>query len=165
MWASDMTVVRTYDQLIAAFRARLAALNLAMTPQLDELAGLPDHYIAKLLAPVPIRGIGRTSLGPLLTVLGLQIVLVEDPAAIAQCAGRLPIRRDHKTAGEAMLAAQHRAQRLDIAARRTPQWGRQMRARQVLAQTPRQRSHQARRAARIRWARRNNAPAATGETT
>jgi hypothetical protein len=52
--------VRTYDELHAALRARAMALNVVLnsanrgTKTIDEWAGLPDRYISKLLAPVPL---------------------------------------------------------------------------------------------------------------
>lgn len=66
-----------YDVLKAVFRARIVELGTCIN-SVDDVAMLPDGYTAKLLAKEPIRTIGRVSLGPLLQVLGLKLVVVED---------------------------------------------------------------------------------------
>lgn len=66
-----------YDGLIAMFRARIVELGTCIN-SVDEVAMLPDGYTAKLLAKVPIKTIGRTSLDALLQTLGLKFLVVED---------------------------------------------------------------------------------------
>lgn len=90
-----------YDGLHQAFRARADELRIARD-QIDELASLTRGHASKLLAPYPMRAIGRTTLGPLLYALKLKIVLVPDddviwsaePAARneAQTRGTKPLR-------------------------------------------------------------------------
>lgn len=83
-----IAVVKSYDELLAALRAR--ALELGATrKQIAEVAGLPDGYAATLLAPQPIRALGRTSLGPMLGALGLMLVVVEDEEAWARVKSRV----------------------------------------------------------------------------
>src|SRR5258705_428025 len=60
----------------------------------DDVAGLPLRYTMKLLAPVPVKGIGRTSLGPLLGALGLKLVVAVDHEVLARIRPRL-IGRHH----------------------------------------------------------------------
>lgn len=68
---------KAYDALIDAFRARMAALETT-GEAVDHVAGVPLGYTTKIMAQV--RNLGRHSLPAILCTLGLQIVLVEDPA-------------------------------------------------------------------------------------
>ena len=67
------------EDLRRVFRARAEELNLSRNT-LDEIAGLPAGYCAKLLADPPVRDIGPTSLWPLLGALGLAFAAIEDEA-------------------------------------------------------------------------------------
>lgn len=69
-----------YNQLIDALRARLIELKTSMQ-NVDELAGLPANYTAKLLSPMPSRSLGRVSLGPSLGAMGVKLAVIEDPDA------------------------------------------------------------------------------------
>jgi hypothetical protein len=80
-----------YDSLIAAFRNRVAELQVA-GETIDEVAGLPARYSAKLLGPTQVRKIGAISLGPLLGALALKLVIVEDENALRQYGPRLKRR-------------------------------------------------------------------------
>lgn len=63
---------------------------------LGEMAGLPDRYANKLLAPTPIKNLGPMSLSVILSALALKIVrieIVEDEDAAAKLAGRLVPRK------------------------------------------------------------------------
>jgi hypothetical protein len=95
---------QTYDELIQLFRMRCDELGVAME-RLDEIAGLPSRYVSKLLAPVPVRNIGRVSLGPLLGSIGCKLGLIEDPEALARVSHRL-VPSVH--AGCGMLARKNR---------------------------------------------------------
>jgi len=61
---------------------------------IDEVSGLQSGYTGKLLAISPSRNLGRLSLGCLLSTLGLRLVVVEDPEALARVRPRLE-RRKH----------------------------------------------------------------------
>lgn len=73
----QLATVRSYDELIAALRARSLELN-ATREAIDEVAGLQKGYTAKVLAPAAPKGLGRISMGPLLGALGVVLVMVED---------------------------------------------------------------------------------------
>ena len=45
---------------------------------IDEISGLQCGYSAKLLCSQPVRGLGKTSLGPILGAMGLALVVIED---------------------------------------------------------------------------------------
>ena len=84
--------VHTYDELQAALRARALALDVVIDSRcsprihrkeaLDGVAGLPAGYSSKVLAGR--KRAGRTSLGALLSALGLKLLVVEDPEALAR---------------------------------------------------------------------------------
>lgn len=81
-------IVRDYDGLLEALRAR--ALEIGATRKaIDEISGLPDGYSGTLLAPQPIRSLGKTSLGPVLGSLGLALIVIEDEEAWAKVKDRV----------------------------------------------------------------------------
>ena len=136
-----------------ALRARWMELGVR-AESLDEVGGLPVRYTAKLLAEYPTRSLGPTSLGPLLGVLGVMLVVVEDEEQQAKIAGRLSKRLvPGGNAGRTMLARQTRKRKANASFRVSPEWARLCRAAQLLQQSDRQRSNIAKRAALARWRR------------
>jgi hypothetical protein len=83
-----------YHELIAAFRNRAAELQVS-GETIDEVAGLPCRYAAKLLGPNAVRRVGAISLGPLLGALGIKLVVVEDENALRQLGSRLKKRNSN----------------------------------------------------------------------
>ncbi len=81
-----------YVSLLDAFRARAAELGITRL-EIDEIGGLTSGRASKLLAPIPIKGFGRTSLGPLLGALALKLVVVEDPAMLPRVVWQLGHKR------------------------------------------------------------------------
>jgi hypothetical protein len=77
--------VTGYSSLHVTIRARLASLGLARW-QIGELAGVPDGYAAKVLAPYPVRKIGIDLWVAFLRAAGLKMVLVEDETQAARIA-------------------------------------------------------------------------------
>jgi hypothetical protein len=84
-----LATIREYGQLVQALRERAEELNVSRET-LDAVSGLQSGYSAKLLCQ--IKGVGRTSLGPLLGAMGVALVLVEDPEALAKVRPRLTQR-------------------------------------------------------------------------
>jgi hypothetical protein len=105
------------------------------------LTGLQDGYVAKLLAPVPIKRIGMQSLGPVLAVLGLCLVVTEDLEALRRISSRLKKRND----ASVRMPTKKRRKKLG------PEWGRLMNAKRHLALSPRRRSELSRQASLVRW--------------
>jgi hypothetical protein len=134
---------RTYDELHAALRNRADQLQVSRA-QLDYLSGLQSGYCGKLLSKTRIKNFGRQSLGPLLTVLGLCLQVVEDPAAMARIGPRLT-KRNAASVRYANGRTRKKRPELDSA------WGKRMAALRVLTQTPCERSRIARLAAVSRW--------------
>jgi hypothetical protein len=141
--------IREYDGLMAGLRERADFLNVTRA-QLDEaMKTLPDGYASKLLCPVPIRALGRISLGPMLHALGLKIVLVEDPTALRQVERRIAKRRKQSDdARHNMLATTKRSKWRFPKGR---EFAKLMQARQVLKTPAHKRSRIARKAANTRW--------------
>lgn len=73
----ELATVRSYHELIAVLRTRADELDLTREA-IEVGANLQPGYAAKLLAQVPIKGLGPLSLGPLLGILGLKLVVIED---------------------------------------------------------------------------------------
>jgi hypothetical protein len=130
---------RTYDEFVVALRARMNSLA-GVCEEVDAVAGLPAGYTTKLLAPIPIRHFGRTSLGLMLTVLGLKLVVVTDGEGLLR-------RRNTRH----VMPAQGTPRKHLPSTVWTSEGGRRARARQVLLMSPAQRRASARRAALARW--------------
>lgn len=143
----QLATVRSYSDLHAALRARADELKVARQT-LDDVSGLQDGYVAKLLAPVPVRVIGRTSLGPLLGALGCMLILVEDDEMLARI-GRKLIRRKYACAK--MLARQNQSRQQFL---RNSEWGRLLKCRQTALLSWKKRRKIAKIAAHARWKRR-----------
>ena len=144
-----LTEVRDYQELIAALRARVVELGTA-GETIDHVAGLPLRYTMKLLAPIPIKALGPTSMGPLLGALGLKLVVMEDAEVLEKIRRRLV---PAKNANSAMLTQRKHKRRGFSLFRGNPEMARMLRQRGILKRSPKQRSALARRAARVRWAK------------
>lgn len=146
MSGRQIAVVTSYSDLHAALRARADELDRPRAV-IDACAGFEDGYASKLLAPVPIKGIGPQTLGPLLTVLGLKMILVEDDEALERFKKRARSRKRHDTGGGLLAKKRHKKSGL----RGNSQWGRTMRAKQLLTQSAQKRSRIGRKAINTRW--------------
>jgi hypothetical protein len=147
----QIAVIQSYDDLHRALRERAAELQTTRLA-LDHLSGLQTGYVSKLLAPSPIRRLGPESMGPLMVVLGVRMIMVEDVEAMARIVPRLEQRKLHHASG-GMPTRGRSANRGDSA------WGKRMAALRQLNLSKHKRRAIARRAAKIRWAR-NKAGAA-----
>ena len=84
--------VRDYDDLVAVIRARMIELDVTLAT-VDHVAGLPTNYASKLLGPHPGRRLGGMSFGAILGALGIKLLAVDDPSALARVRNRLVKRR------------------------------------------------------------------------
>jgi hypothetical protein len=92
---AEINYANGYQALVDGMRAHAVTRKIAITsPHIAAMASLPDYYIAKLLSVHPIRRIGMISLGPLLGVLGIKLLMVEDPEAVARYSGKLANRNE-----------------------------------------------------------------------
>jgi hypothetical protein len=138
--------ISSYDDLHNALRRRSDELQVSRT-QLDAATGLQSGYVAKLLAPVPTKRVGIQSLGPLLIVLGVKLVMVEDLDSLRKISLHLE-KRDERAVRQ--LAVGKRKKRR-VYPKRSSEWGKFMAARRVLSQSPKKRSQIARIAGVSRW--------------
>lgn len=149
-----LATIRDYQQLLDALRARIDQLGITLD-QVDEIGGLPSRYASKILARVkiPQRKIGMQSLGPILGVLGLKLLAVQDDEMLTRIGHRLKQRRRRKSndAGCVMLAVKNSNRRGFSPFVASPEFARMARAKQVVTQSPEIRSKVARKAARARW--------------
>jgi hypothetical protein len=82
-----------YDGMLDGLRRRASELALA-GERFDEYAGLPKGYLSKLIGVHPVRRIGMTSMGPLLSAMGVKLAMLEDPAATQRLKDRLVPRNN-----------------------------------------------------------------------
>lgn len=147
----QLAVVREYLELIDALRARAMDLNVSRQ-EIDALSGLQPGYTSKLLGPVPIKKLGLGSLGPMLQALGLALAVVEDGDTSARYTARMPNRKHRMPAfGEHDLITYRKTRR---ALRKAARLGAKMRNEKL---SGKKRSKLAKRAARVRWARKRKA--------
>lgn len=88
-------VASTPEELTEIIRRRVDELNLSYAT-VDAVAGLPDAYMSRLMAPTRLRRFGSTSLPLVLRALALKLVRVtvaEDPAQAERMRPRWTPRR------------------------------------------------------------------------
>ncbi len=78
----QLAEVRTFEALRKCFRRRIAELGITYET-VDEIAGYPLRYTAKVMSDDPLKGMGIMSIEAMLGVLGLKLVVVEDGDALA----------------------------------------------------------------------------------
>jgi hypothetical protein len=90
---APLAIIRSSDDLRELFRRRVAELGISLDT-LDEIAGLPTRYSAKLLSLDPTRQFGAISFSALLGALALQLVAMEDAETLARIQRRLvPVQK------------------------------------------------------------------------
>ena len=137
-----LAIVREYDDLIAAVRARMAELEMTFDI-LDHRSGVQVGYSAKILGPTPTKRFGPVSLGCVLGALRMKMILVEDPNAMRNYRLRMEKRRMAKP----MLPAVACPNCL------TPERSRKLNDARMQKVSPERRKRSASIAARARWGR------------
>jgi len=100
-----IAVVRTYGELRQALHMRADALNITRS-SIDHVSGLQGGYNGKCLGKRSVRSaIGRTTFGPLLSSLGLKLLVVEDEAAFKFVKRHEPKKKHHARAGKPLATA------------------------------------------------------------
>lgn len=140
---------RDYEQLHALLRARVDELGVTYEG-VDAVAGLPSRYTAKLLSPVPMKAIGKTSMGPLLGALGLKLIVAVDDETLARIIGRLAKRARKQSNASADMLPLKRKKRRGVW-RGDKDWSRIMNSRRALNVPESKRKKIAQTAARARW--------------
>src|SRR5262252_1943390 len=120
--------IASYNDLVEAFRVRKVELGLS-DAALDERAGLTSGHSGKLLGPSRERGIGAAVFNPLLDALGVDLIMVPNPAKLAgrdlEVRDARHVRTDHPRIGQEQIR-RCRPVVLEEAARKAvnARWGR-----------------------------------------
>ncbi|WP_018320239.1 hypothetical protein [Bradyrhizobium sp. WSM2793] len=85
-------IVRSMAGLVEALRQRRDELDIS-NETIDNIAGFPERYTSKLLAPRAPRNLSYHSLGQILGALGVGLRLVEDPEQVARVRRRWEKRK------------------------------------------------------------------------
>jgi hypothetical protein len=83
MTDQPLAEIRDYNSLHQALRIRAAQLEISRL-DLDRLAYLTPGHASKLLSPRPTKWLGNQTLNFVLPALGVKLILVEDPEALAR---------------------------------------------------------------------------------
>jgi hypothetical protein len=86
--------IREYGDFTAAIRKWILELDTTYEC-IDEIAGLQDRYLSKLIAKTPVRNFGPITLSPVLGALGLKLLLVIDTEKLAKLRPRYVARKKH----------------------------------------------------------------------
>jgi hypothetical protein len=143
---AEVTGLDGYNGLIRAFRQRAEQRRIAISGDINAIAGIPANYLGKLLAPSQPKRIGALSLGPVLGVLSLKLIVTHDEQALQIYGSRIPRRTEsamHATAVHIVLSRRFFQK---IAAKGGANSRKNMSARRARVL--------ARRAAKARWAKR-----------
>lgn len=80
------------SELVEALRQRRDDLDVS-NETIDAIAGFPERYASKLLAPRAPRNLSYHSLGQILGALGVALLVVEDPEQVARVKSRWQKRK------------------------------------------------------------------------
>jgi hypothetical protein len=144
--------VRSYDDLHAILR-EVAVKRKLTRNGLDVIAGLASGHSSKLLAPVPIKRMGPSTLEPMLGALGVKLIVVSDPDALTRFAARVADNAADKPVKECEPAIPSKfvkavLERVRAKQRKIARRGGYARA---ASMSPERRSQVARRAAKALW--------------
>lgn len=84
-------VASDYQGMVELVRFRLEELQTTHE-SVDEVSGLHGGYTSKIVAPIPIKSMGKVSMGPILQTLGLALIVVRDDEAFQKIKHRLAKR-------------------------------------------------------------------------
>jgi hypothetical protein len=151
-FTAEITYPNAYTRMISAFRDRAAQRHIAMSSAaVADVAGVANYYFPKLLQANPVRRVGINSLGPLLAVLGLKIILVEDIEAVTRYGPRIPVATESCTRMLTVRAGRGKQQLVSVKMlRRIAPLGGAARNRSL---SPAQRSQIARKGGLAKWAK------------
>ncbi len=79
--------IRSVDDLLAELRAAQIERELS-NERLEDIGGIPKGYVAKILGPKKIKGLGSVSLPLILGGLGKVLVMIDDAEQIKLVEGR-----------------------------------------------------------------------------
>jgi hypothetical protein len=143
--------IREYGDFTAAIRKWITELDTNYAC-VNDLAGLQDGYLAKLIAKTPVRNFGPTSLSTVLGALCLKLILVVDTEKLEAMRPRYVPRKKHAHANDDMPTKRTHYLRKNSAFMSL------LRQRGVLLISPQRRKQIARHAALIRWRNGHTSP-------
>jgi hypothetical protein len=153
---SDQKVIGTWatlDELVLLLRRRAHELN-APRLSIDEVAGLPSGYAAKVLSPKGTgKHMGIRAMQLMITALGMTMVAIENRQAMSRHTSRLQKRQVKVNAGSTMPAQKRKKRPGFSLIRGNPAAARRLRSLQLIRTSVKARKLLAKRAAKIRWAR------------
>jgi hypothetical protein len=138
--------IKSYSDLVSALRLRIRQLNCTLEA-VDSACGYPDRYCSKLIGPLQIRSLGKSSLGLILSALGCQLSLtVNEDSDFERVKGLLVTPRHARS--RLLAHGTPRDRRFKFP---SSEFARLAQARWVLLMGPARRRAIARKAAKIRW--------------
>lgn len=137
-------IMRDYGDL-RAILSRVRDIRNISCEEIDRLAGWPSGLAGKVLCAEPIRRLGPNTIAGGLGALGVMLIAVDDPEALAKYTARAEKRDERQVR---VLAKPSMLKPTWLFSRRQ---ARKLRAEQAAAQSDEQRSRIARKAARARW--------------
>jgi hypothetical protein len=142
----------TWAGMVETFRLRVEQLQTTYEAVCPDLA---DRYVAKLLAPIPVKAVGQQSFDAMTRAMGMRFIAIPDETAAAALAERITPRKPgpHR-ARDGMPAKWKQTRRGNPL--RNPAAARLLQARWMLKTTPRQRAAWSRKAALARWKRKRS---------
>jgi hypothetical protein len=140
--------IRCMDDLRRFLRARVEQLDCSREC-LDRISGLTPGHSSKLLSPIPLKGIGSTTLPLLLGGTGVMLVPVEDPEAMRRIS-RMLEKREVKVSGRSVPWGRKGTHTV-VSKRFVKRIAREGGHARAEALTPAQRRASARKAAKARW--------------
>jgi hypothetical protein len=145
-----LATITDYPSFLFALRARVAERQIAISSdEAAHVAGLSDRRLSQILSLRTLRNIGSvrrigmTSLAPVLGLLGVQLLMVEDPEAIKRFCSRIKLRNSNLV----HTSVVHHTQTIKFLKAIGKKGGRA----RMHTMDAKQRSASARNAARARW--------------
>ena len=95
---------RDYEDLRSALRARAEQLDISRL-EIDRISGLPNGYAGAVLSETSRKRLGWHNITAMLSALGVKLMLVEDPEAVARFTSRAEKRVPNMSHTERVRAA------------------------------------------------------------
>lgn len=159
MTDAPLGIVRDYNDLRILLR-RMAEVRNISRKEIDRLAGWPDGLAEKALAEEPLRNLGPATIAGGLGALGLMLIAVDDPDALA----KFTARAEQRDAKQARMQSDglHPPIEIKISLRRLRRLAVRGGKKRWSKLSPRERTRLARRIAKARWRKKPVLPPTLG---
>lgn len=142
-----IAVMRDGNDLVSAFRRRIAALDISHET-LDDISGVAPGYTSKVLANPPIRGFGPMSFWSIAGGLGVTLALIDDPSSKPR---QLPKRRLQRSSSRHWRYAEALAKAAGMLKKQASEQGAIGGRRRFALMTKKEKSAHQSHAAKARW--------------